>query len=524
MSTEKKQKSFVQWMIRMNLISILAIGLYMACNTGVFVGIRTNADYKEIAKASCVDYANMLDTLDDGDFAYDEATGTFSKGDVVITDAGFKKSQAFNENIHHTIFWGDTRVITDVKDDNGKLVTGTKLTDNNIINTVKSEGIYTANNVTIYGSKYTVCYYPLKNGNTIVGYMFVGVNQDEANGHILVDILLTMVITIALAVVAINVVVRSVRKKSVTFDEKLSDVADTVNDKRASVSRLGNETSENMEQINVAVGQMASAVTSQAGQTQEIMETMEEFGGNLENITSQVNKTSTITTDSIKLMDELQTGVGDLEKVSKENSDEIIKISDQIEEDNRIVASIGQIVKLINDIAFQIKLLSFNASVEAARAGEAGKGFAVVADSIKDLSDKTQVSINEIAVIVEEVNVKMEETVEESKKLMTKNNEMIEELVSTKSKMSSVTDAFAKITESVELIQNESISIVAAKNSVLETLSSFAATSEENAAMSEEIAATSNVVIDTTSGLLEEIDKLKAISEIVAQVKKDFNE
>ena len=178
---------------------------------------------------------------------------------------------------------------------------------------------------------------------------------------------------------------------------------------------------------------------------------------------------------------------------------------------------------MINDIAFQIKLLSFNASVEAARAGEAGKGFAVVAESIKSLSDKTQASINDIAEIIEEVTEKMNLTMDSSKDLMAKNDKMIEALKATKDRMSSVTDAFNNITESIGMIQNESVSIVRAKNQVIETLSSFAATSEENAAMSEEIAATSNVVIETTSGLLNEIERLQVISDIVEEVKKDFD-
>ncbi len=64
---------------------------------------------------------------------------------------------------------------------------------------------------------------------------------------------------------------------------------------------------------------------------------------------------------------------------------------------------IGDVVKLINDIASQTNLLALNATIEAARAGEAGKGFAVVASEVKSLAGQTSKATDEIAAKIEAV-------------------------------------------------------------------------------------------------------------------------
>lgn len=119
----------------------------------------------------------------------------------------------------------------------------------------------------------------------------------------------------------------------------------------------------------------------------------------------------------ISSMSEIDSDINSMFEEFNDNSEKMLKIVDLI---NRI----EERTQVINDIVFQTKLLSFNASVEAARAGEAGKGFAVVAEEVGKLaqmSGNASVEISEmVGTSVAEVNKIIKESNENLKSIVEK--------------------------------------------------------------------------------------------------------
>ena len=107
-----------------------------------------------------------------------------------------------------------------------------------------------------------------------------------------------------------------------------------------------------------------------------------------------------------------------IEKIGQSNSgvqDQMGQINTELLDVVNVIKAIGEKTQVINDIVFQTKLLSFNASVEAARAGEHGKGFSVVAEEVGNLAQMSGTAADEIASMLEGSISQVENMVEKAR-------------------------------------------------------------------------------------------------------------
>jgi hypothetical protein len=100
----------------------------------------------------------------------------------------------------------------------------------------------------------------------------------------------------------------------------------------------------------------------------------------------------------------VESAIMEIQETNKKLVDDVLEGNRKISEIVELVKEIGNKTKVINDIVFQTKLLSFNASVEAARAGEHGKGFAVVAEEVGNLASMSGQASKEISALLENLN------------------------------------------------------------------------------------------------------------------------
>lgn len=480
-------------------------------------------DYETIAKTATTHVIAQIEGTQNrsGKWSYDETTQTLYYGDMVVDDAGFQSIQKFDSDIHHTLFWGNTRVVSDMTDENGNSIIGTTC-DEEIYNIVKENGLYTANNVNISGNRYTVCYVGIYNGEEIVGMSFCGVMQTAANSELMYTFIKLMLIIVASVLVAVFINIRLVTKKLTNANSKLVGCMDSLNTTGQNVSDMSHNVSMFSNQILAATEEVSKATTDQAACTQEAMAGVEEFGSSVNVIIDNINIGIEHSTLMKNNLTKTQDAISDFKEGTKTNTSKIEEVRHGIEANKYEVENIAKAITDIDSIAFQITILALNAQVEAAHAGDLGKGFAVVADSIKNLSEKTTESSQVINAAINQAIQKANEAIGMVNDLVEFNNENVEKLESTMKLFDELTESIDSVNNNLDEINTQAELTTTVKNQIVDVIQSLAASSEENAAISEEMQSSVTQIDQKILELGDKIDSLKDVEDTLSDVKQYF--
>lgn len=307
------------------------------------------------------------------------------------------------------------------------------------------------------------------------------------------------------------------RKNSLQVIEDLSNVgmtmfatAETVRKASESLSEVTTTNKQSIHETSTALEEIAAMVKQSAA--------------NAEKSKNVATATTESARDGEKTVKEMINAIDVISSTTTSMVTQMDETSKNLQKIENIFAEVEQKTRVINDIVFQTKLLSFNASVEAARAGEHGKGFAVVAEEVGKLAEVSGNSAKEISVIITDGSREISNIITSTKTSLEQLSRVAKQRVEEGSqKAESCSIAFTTISNSIGDVQ---VLMTELSTSTDEQSSGI---SEVNKAMNSINLTTdqSSVLVDNTMEAANETNKqsdnLKSIIDGMAKMFKGDN-
>jgi len=261
----------------------------------------------------------------------------------------------------------------------------------------------------------------------------------------------------------------------------IAEVKRSVQDARGTADQsaaIATETSAGMEQQYRQVDQVATA-------SHEMSATAQDVARSAAQAAQAARDADQATRDGLTVIDRTTSNIGHL-------AADMSTAMAQVEGLAANSEKIGSVLEVIRGIAEQTNLLALNAAIEAARAGEAGRGFAVVADEVRNLARRTQESVEETRLVIEQLQSGTQEVVGSMGNSYRQAQGSVEQV-------GQAVTALRQIGEAVTVISDMNLQIASA--------------AEEQSAVAEEINNNVATIRDVTESLSEQANESARVSQ-----------
>ena len=268
------------------------------------------------------------------------------------------------------------------------------------------------------------------------------------------------------------------------YEGVFAQMRDDANATAGQLSGIVTRIKQSSHAISSAAGEIAAGNSDLSRRTEQQAANLEETAASMEELTSTVRQNA----EHARQANQLAIGAASVASQGGEVVGQVVTTMSAIETSSR---KIGEILSVIDGIAFQTNILALNAAVEAARAGEQGRGFAVVASEVRTLAQRSAAAAKEIKGLIDDSVGK----VADGSALVHKAGATMAEIVAS---VQRVTDIMAEISAAS---QEQSAGI----EQVNQTVVQMDETTQQNAALVEEATAAARAMEEQAGHLSEAV-------------------
>ena len=291
----------------------------------------------------------------------------------------------------------------------------------------------------------------------------------------------------------------------VTGQDTLGRLAKALAQLNVNLRSIVRDARNEVHHMRDATREIAAGNQDLSARTESQAASLEETASSMEQITSTVRNSATSAQQAAQLASEASA-------VTQRGSDAINEVTRTMHVISDSSRRIGEIISVIDSIAFQTNILALNAAVEAARAGEQGRGFAVVASEVRSLAQRTTAAAREIKQLIEDSAQKVDD-----------GNRLTEEAQKT---MDGALATVQRVTHVIEEISTGASEQLSGISQVNEAVSQMDSITQQNAALVEQIAASAVQLQSQAVAVAESVqifkldDKASAVPDAVALRKQ----